>query len=238
VVLISQCASQLPKCVRTMMEQTIVCKKLRAVGLNQYYSAVTYEGPQAIDDARESAKLHSEKGKYTRAVYQFYQSHSQAGGNAGHIEAGGGANVLLGSVGRYVGIMLVVGGVGLYFLVSNPLVSSALGGSDEQGEREDESRQAGGAAAAATAPAPPARELRPRAPAAGEASMSSWLPDEAITASWHTGARCGVVTVSGTRKQGRGADCQALEFVELADGSAAVEGDQGSAFDGFGLAVR
>lgn len=59
VILISQCASQLPRCVRTLIDTTVIFEKLHKVGLKRFYRSQTYSGPQSLVDRRKADLLSS-----------------------------------------------------------------------------------------------------------------------------------------------------------------------------------
>lgn len=121
VVLISQCASQLPRCVRTLIDNTLIFTKLNKLGMKSAYVGRIYTGPQTIMEPRRADSVSSFRAKYRRDIFALYRSHSKARGSGRFAEDGdkGQSNLLHGFQFKSVGVALVLGlGAVIYFLTS------------------------------------------------------------------------------------------------------------------------
>lgn len=214
VVLLTQCTSQLPRCVRTLIEETRVYDKLNNVGLKNYFREQVYRGPQPLTEAKKADLVTSTRHKYDRAkVGRYYQTHAKAA-NAGNREMEQGTSFLAGSGVRYVLGALLVGAVSVSYAVSS--WSSRLDEPERVAATEP------GQAIAEHPPAStPARAAGPVDAAVSDGSAVSRDSSdaderEAPTVStaysgyWRMGDRCGALDAYGRRVV---VVCQDLEGV-------------------------
>lgn len=120
VVLISQCASQLPRCVRTLIDNTLIFTKLNKLGMRNAYVCRVYNGPQSLIEARKADLINSFRRKYSADIFRLYRSHSK--GQGVHFQEDGdkgASNVLQGFQFRAVGFAFVAGSVSLIWFFSN-----------------------------------------------------------------------------------------------------------------------
>jgi zona occludens toxin (predicted ATPase) len=187
IVLISQCGSQLPRCVRTLIDSTVVFQKLARIGLRRSYVGRIYNGPQVITECRAADLVSSFRARYQSDLFRLYRSHSKAGSrNVGKFEEVGDkkGNVLFGFQFRLVGAaalaaVVAVGYMGYRF----------TGQADRSGEVGD-----GGQRAAVGAKAP-----RPAAVPLSQARNEADSPVPALSGYWRLGDRCGAWDIEGVR---------------------------------------
>lgn len=202
VVLITQCASQLPRVVRTLIDSSIVFTKLGRVGIKSAYVARVYNGPAVINELKKGDLVSSFRGKYERALFKLYQSHTRANSNrAGVFEEvgdGGAGNVLKGFQFRLVaiaGVLGVLAAGGLWYKIvahrgeDQPLSAVPVAAPPAQGEARGEVR------------APASAD---RGTGAGGGRGGS-LP--ALSAFWTSSGSCGALDLEGRRVE---ASCEQL----------------------------
>lgn len=120
VVLISQCASQLPRCVRTLIDNTLIFTKLNKLGIKNAYVCRVYNGPQPLTEARKADLVNSFRRKYSADIFRLYRSHSK--GQGGHFQEDGdkgASNVLKGFQFRAVAFAFVAGLASLIWFFSS-----------------------------------------------------------------------------------------------------------------------
>lgn len=121
VVLISQCASQLPRCVRTLVDNTLIFTKLNKLGMRNAYVCRVYNGPQSLTEARKIDLINSFRQRYSADIFRLYRSHSKAQGVGNFQEDGdkGASNVLKGFQFRAVLFAFVAGVISLIWFFSS-----------------------------------------------------------------------------------------------------------------------
>ena len=80
IVLVCQDLNQISMFVRTLVDRTFITSKLSAVGQSNRYRLATYSGAQTRQQLKEADFLSAELGKYTKDIYQYYNSHSRGDG--------------------------------------------------------------------------------------------------------------------------------------------------------------
>lgn len=220
VVLISQCASQLPKCVRTLIDNTTICEKLNKVGLSKCYVGRLYNGPQSLTDQRKVDLVNSWRGKYESSVFTLYESHSKAakqrsahavfledgdGGATNIFHSGQAKMVYAGAVAALFSLGYVTHAFGIWgdggLAPSSAPEPAAIARSGD--DRADGGE--GGERSESTEPRPD--------PVARGAVESPRLEDEAprLSGFWRAGDVCGGWDISGRRV--RVTDCSKLAEV-------------------------
>lgn len=208
VVLISQCASQLPKCVRTLIDQTCVYEKLNKVGFARHFRKRLYTGAQQLGELRACDLLDTSRGSYKKEIYRFYHTHSQKRSSMfGPSETGdhGSASIFRGSGFRGValGVVLAIGAfVGLvhYWFPGSKSGAVISGGASALPLSQSAEFGAGGRG-----------EVRAPTPAPNVASVpvvSSRSVVDQLSGYWIFGDQCGAVDVAGHRVPF--SDCAAL----------------------------
>jgi zona occludens toxin (predicted ATPase) len=116
IVLVTQDLGQIAKCVRRLVEKTVIHEKLNSVGLSKYFRATVFDGAME-GKGTATAKRGSERGKYEESVGRWYQSHTQAKQGVSVVEE---APDDRGSIFRSAGfkgvvVLVFVGVLGFYF---------------------------------------------------------------------------------------------------------------------------
>lgn len=86
IVLVTQDLAQIGMFARQLVEQTFYHTKLTAVGASGSYRIDIYQGPRTGPAPPPSARVNTQLGRYSKDVFQFYESHTMRKGE------GSGAN--------------------------------------------------------------------------------------------------------------------------------------------------
>jgi len=240
LILIAQDAMMLPKCARTLIDETHVYRKLRSVGLSKWYTCTVYEGPQSLGEERATDALSSHKGKYTNNVGKYYRSHSKTGRDGLSIEASRNTTAWGGIVG-YVGFMALISVGALYWLATNPVVGGLFDSSEAVSDGAGRGVADGGQGASGRRVSEPvtASVAPAAAPARREDSAPTErrAPPERVSGYWSIGHRCGAIGADGRRWMGNSMrECQTLEGRRTQPPDTAAEGKKGESW--MGLAGR
>lgn len=96
IVLVTQNLSDIANAIRDMVETTIICTKLTAIGKKNTFRRDYYQGVVKGFKGPQSSFIRADQlCKYQPTVYRFYKSHTNAVGNAQHIDNSGVVNATI-----------------------------------------------------------------------------------------------------------------------------------------------
>lgn len=116
IVLVTQNLSDIANAIRDMVETTIVCTKLTAVGKKNSFRRDYYQGVVKGFKGPASSFIRADQlCKYQPTVYRFYKSHTKAAGNVQQIDNSGVVNAtIFGSFKFKMGVVVFVLLIGLF----------------------------------------------------------------------------------------------------------------------------